>query len=69
MKNHPTLNLEAIVLACYRIWGGRCPRCSSKEPYYRDCPVCDAYVIGCDVAKKEDVLVKYIAWLKSEQTL
>ena len=33
--------------------------------YYEDCPVCDGYVIGCSKALKEDILVKYISWLKS----
>lgn len=67
MKNKPKITKWHLIETIYRIFSQeKCPRCRCIAPYYNDCPICEGYVIGCDLAEKPDILMKYIAWLKQE---
>lgn len=67
MKIKPKINLPHVIVTAYRIWSQKhCPKCLSKSPYYSDCPICEGYVIGCNLAPQMDIFIKYLVWLKEE---
>ncbi len=67
MKKKPKANLWHIILKTISVYKNKtCPRCLGIEPYYRDCPICEGYVIGCDKALELETMIKYLSWLKDD---